>query len=143
MLDGGLWANNPAMVGVVEAVGVLGFSLEQIKVLSLGALDEIPGHVKRALRDAGKIRWAKYIAATLMAGQAAAASDQVDLLLGQLRFVRFNPAVPEGLYPLDTPDVNTLISMAEHASRNFSPQFTKEFSKHVAQLFTPYHPLKD
>lgn len=34
-IDGGLWANNPTLIGIAEALK-LGYSLEQIKVLSLG-----------------------------------------------------------------------------------------------------------
>ncbi|MEC3004586.1 MULTISPECIES: patatin-like phospholipase family protein [Bacillus cereus group] len=34
-IDGGLWANNPVLVAIAEAVK-LGYSLEQIKVLSIG-----------------------------------------------------------------------------------------------------------
>lgn len=143
MLDGGLWANNPVMVGVVEAVGVLGVPIGRVKVLSLGTLDEIPGRAKRALRGAGKIRWAKHVATTLMAGQSAAANDQADLLLDQKRLIRCSPSVPEGLYKLDTSDTDTLIGIAEHTSRNFSPQFKSKFLGHVAPPFKPHHNLED
>ncbi|MBI5402515.1 MAG: patatin-like phospholipase family protein [Ignavibacteriae bacterium] len=34
-IDGGLWANNPSLIGIAEALK-LGYSLEQIKILSLG-----------------------------------------------------------------------------------------------------------
>ena len=40
LLDGGLWANNPIMVGVVEAITALGASRERIRVLSLGCGSE-------------------------------------------------------------------------------------------------------
>ena len=44
LLDGGLWANCPIMVGVVEAITALGASRERIRVLSLGMrLKTLPG----------------------------------------------------------------------------------------------------
>src|SRR5260370_76682 len=36
LVDGGVWANNPSMVGVVEAVSMFGQPLEGIRLLSLG-----------------------------------------------------------------------------------------------------------
>lgn len=39
-LDGGLWANNPTGMAVVEAVTMLGIDRNQIEVLSLGCTEE-------------------------------------------------------------------------------------------------------
>ncbi len=36
IVDDGLWANNPAMTGLVEAVGVLGARLDHVALLSSG-----------------------------------------------------------------------------------------------------------
>lgn len=40
LLDGGLWANNPVGLAVVEAVGVLGWPRDQLYVLSIGCSEE-------------------------------------------------------------------------------------------------------
>lgn len=41
LIDGGVWANNPTMVAVIEAYSMLGVSLEAMRVLSLGTSDEV------------------------------------------------------------------------------------------------------
>ncbi|MGA8231444.1 MAG: hypothetical protein WB795_08185 [Candidatus Acidiferrales bacterium] len=40
LVDGGIWANNPVAVAVVEAVSVLGWSKNEIDVLSIGCTEE-------------------------------------------------------------------------------------------------------
>ena len=39
-VDGGVWANCPALVGLVEAVSFLNVPLEQIDILSIGATSQ-------------------------------------------------------------------------------------------------------
>src|SRR5262249_56292833 len=40
LVDGGVWANNPAMVGVAEAVSMFGQPLDTIRVLSIGTTSD-------------------------------------------------------------------------------------------------------
>jgi patatin-like phospholipase/acyl hydrolase len=41
LVDGGIWANNPTGLAVVEAIGVLGWDRSNLRVLSLGCTDEV------------------------------------------------------------------------------------------------------
>src|SRR5262249_22395415 len=41
LVDGGLWANNPTGIAVVEAISTLGWPADQLKVLSIGCLEDI------------------------------------------------------------------------------------------------------
>ena len=51
LVDGGLWANNPAGLAVAEGIGTLGWAASDIRVLSVGCLDdalEIPHPDRRS-----------------------------------------------------------------------------------------------
>jgi hypothetical protein len=41
LIDGGVWANNPIAIAVVEAITLLGWPHESLRVLSLGCVDEV------------------------------------------------------------------------------------------------------
>src|SRR6266852_669336 len=41
LLDGGVWANNPIALAVVEAISLLGWRASSLRVLSLGCVDEV------------------------------------------------------------------------------------------------------
>lgn len=97
-VDGGVWANNPAMIGIVEALAFCGQPLDDLHLLSVGTTMEafnISEHV-----NSGVGKWNVGLLSLMMEGQAEAASAQAKLLLGD-RFHRININVKEGQYAMD------------------------------------------
>jgi|CXWL01.1.fsa_nt_gi predicted acylesterase/phospholipase RssA len=139
LIDGGVWANNPTMVGIVEATSMLEVPLSSISVLSLGTSDEI---VRRPewLDWTGKLPWAKSASAfeVIMRGQSLGANNQALHLLGAERVSRLDPKVPRGLLALDRLNIDELLSRAACESRVFGPTFEKKFMSHKV---LPYKPL--
>ena len=144
LVDGGVWANNPSMVGVVEAVSMFGQSLDQIRILSLGTT-VATAHRPRKLDRGGLIQWVRSpnVAQVLMAGQSLGAFTQTQHLLGRDNAYRLNPPAPEFLARLDTADSRDLLAAAAHHSRDFSPTFVEEFASHQRRQYTPLRTRKD
>jgi hypothetical protein len=92
LVDGGVWANNPAMVAVTEAAGPLGVPLDRIGVFSLGTTTDVP-HRGRRLDRGGLLPWARDAVEVLMRAQSTSANNQVHHLIGAERLLRLNPIV--------------------------------------------------
>lgn len=138
LIDGGVWANNPAMVGVTEAISMLGRQLSDLRVLNLGTTSEL--RLGRArLNNAGLFGWGLSVVDVLLDGQSAAAFKQVQHLVGADNAYRLDPPAPKALASLDAADARELIGIAAHHSRQFTPQFEATFGSHVR---TPYTPLR-
>jgi hypothetical protein len=139
LIDGGVWANNPTMVGIVEATSMLDVPLSAISVLSLGTSDEIVSRPSW-LDWAGKLPWAKSASAleVILRGQSLGVQNQAIHLLGVDQVSRLDPKVPKGLLALDRLNTNELLSRASCESRIFAPIFEKKFMSHEAH---PYKPL--
>jgi patatin-like phospholipase/acyl hydrolase len=138
LIDGGVWANNPSMVGVAEAVSMFGQPLESIRVLSVGTTADV--RVGGRGRDrGGLIPWLRppNLLNTVLAGQSASAVAQVQHLLGPSRIRRFDALAPK-VIKLDGTDVRDLLAKAAHHSRVFCPEFEEFFADHVAP---PYKPI--
>ncbi len=105
LIDGGVWCNNPAMVGVTEAVSMFGQPLESIRVLSIGTTASARARPRR-LDNAGLLRWVQgpSVVEVLLNGQSAGAFGQVQHLIGADNAYRLNPIAPEGLAALDRCD---------------------------------------
>ena len=138
LIDGGIWANNPTMVGIVEAVSMLGQSLDSIKILSLGTTDEIKIRADK-LDKGGFWQWKKAALDVFLRAQNIGTFTQAQHLLGKAKVIRLNPKVPDGLFKMDKLSEKELLSKAAHESRHFSPQFKEVFMNHKAQEFKPFH----
>lgn len=140
LVDGGVWANNPAMVGVTEAVSMFGCQLQDVRVLSLGTTTSLRTRRSR-LDNAGLIRWARgpNVVDVLLTGQSAGAFAQVQHLIGPENAHRLNPPAPDELAKLDACDAQDLIAKAAHHSRMFGPMFEQAFGSHVPASYVPFY----
>jgi patatin-like phospholipase/acyl hydrolase len=140
MVDGGVWANNPAMVGVVEAVSMFGQPLEAIRILSLGTTAD-PRTRKRNLDHGGLLHWVRSpnVVNVLLTGQSVGAFTQVQHLIGRDNAHRLDPQAPAGLTGLDTADARDLKAKAAYHSRFFCPTFESTFADHIAGSYCPWY----
>lgn len=131
LIDGGVWANNPALVGVTEAVSMFGRSLEVIRLLSIGTTESVCVRAPR-LDRAGLLGWLRgspNVVDVLLDAQSAGAFGQVEHLLGRANTVRLSPPAPERA-ALDRCDAEELIGRAAHHSRTICPEVAEVFSAH-------------
>lgn len=135
LIDGGLWANNPTMIGIVEAMAVLNQPLTSISVLSLGTTDPIE-EKPTGLTEGGMFSWRNAAVEACFRGQSHGVQGQAKLLLGEDRAIRLDPAVPAGIFALDRVAEKQMLAEAAHVSRDFAPRFERHFMNHVAPTFT-------
>ncbi len=128
LLDGGLWANNPIMVGVVEAIAILEQPREAIRVLSLGCTTTPMRLSAFARRTGGLAAWAKPAVAWVMRGQAVTATNQAGLLLGKQNVLRIQPEVAAGVFALDNAgSIQELIGLGNEQARFHCDQVEATF----------------
>ncbi|MBK8249904.1 MAG: patatin-like phospholipase family protein [Gemmatimonadetes bacterium] len=141
LIDGGVWANNPAMVAIAEVVGEphLAVPLERVHMLSLGTIRAF--HDPREKLDgAGRLGWARAATDVILDATSIGVSNQAGALLGD-RFVRVNTRQAAAAVTLDNvTSVDAMLAAARHESRNMAPAVAKAFFKHRAAVFTPCHP---
>jgi patatin-like phospholipase/acyl hydrolase len=139
LIDGGVWANNPAMVALVEAFGTLGMTLEQIHMLSVGSYEGVSKR-PRYLNAGGRLPWSVKVADVLLRAGSLGVNNQARFLLGEKKFFRIDPKVPDEDVVLDAADrTDDLIGRARHYSRVLMPQISERFSNHIAPAFVPIH----
>ena len=142
LIDGGVWANNPAMVALAEAVGTrhLALPLAHVYMLSLGTIRAV--HSPRAeLDNAGKLGWANPAVDVILDASSIGVTNQARALLGD-RFLRVNAQATADTVELDHLDsVNAMIATARSESRTQAPDIAAAVLHHRAAPFTPWHSL--
>jgi uncharacterized protein len=143
LVDGGVWANNPMAVAVIEAVSLLGWPREMVRVLSLGCTSHPFNLDKARSWSMGNLYWADKVADVFMSGQASAALGMAQHLIGKENICRINPVTPEGRYTLDgVKAMRWLKGLGETEARKALPEVRAKFFQGPAEEFVPSHKLR-
>lgn len=135
LVDGGLWANNPMGMAAVEALGVLQWPNDSIKILSIGCTTE----AFKSRRNGGQLPWAPKIADIFMASQSSSSLGTAQLLVGHTNVKRVNPVVPSGKYGLDTfKEIQSLKGLGASEARKELPNISDFFLKKVEPFIPEY-----
>ena len=138
LVDGGIWANNPLMLAVIEALTCFDVTWDQIDVLSLGCGND-PFYVTEAQRErGGLIQWRNAIEAAMRL-QSLAATNQARLLLGPPAVTRID--APNFTPRIELDDwqrsVTELLPAAEVAVAKYGDEIRQRFLTVKAEPFVP------
>ncbi|HUO38488.1 MAG TPA: CBASS cGAMP-activated phospholipase [Mycobacterium sp.] len=138
LIDGGVWANNPSVVAIGEAVSMLDVPLRSIRVLNVGTVDQRTYHPKR-FDVGGWATWATTATPLMLTASSRGAQGTATHLVGAHNYARFDVTVPGAIFTLDRASPEALAGLAAGQSRVLSPTYTEMFANHVAHPYTPIH----
>jgi len=124
-LDGGLWANNPSLVGLVEARRYLESELADIQLLSVGTGRQPRGFRFQDIQFRGQLAWARPLFELLLTAQSVSTHEQAQLLLGPGQYLRVDQELP---HPIELDDVRE-ISQLEHLGREAGMRHLQEVKR--------------
>jgi uncharacterized protein len=142
LVDGGIWANNPVALAVVEAITLLGWPRDCLHVLSLGCLEETYTIPKWA--GIGTI--GTKLVKLFMDGQSHGAMGIAKLLTGheyeRTAIHRINHVVPSNTYMMDDSRViQDLKGLGHSFARDRQPVLDPVFFNKPAEAFEPVYVL--
>ena len=140
LIDGGMWANNPVGMAVVEAITLLDWPRDTLKVLSLGCTTE-PLNVNLG-RNAplGQLYWVTKFVNVFMHAQSHASLGTAKLLAGYGNIVRVDPSMARGKFSLDKASaIPSLKGLGEIEARKALPELREVFLGDHAEPFKAFH----
>lgn len=116
-LDGGVWANNPVMVALVDALTDYDIGFDQVEILSIGT-GNAPFMLSRTKIFSGLIAWKEVIKAAMYL-TTDNATAQAKLLLGPDRCLRIEPTKGDAEIDMDDYD-SALRILPKRAEEHFT-----------------------
>ena len=118
-VDGGVWANNPIMLAVVEALTCFDLDRSQIEVLTIGCGDDPYVVSGSQMKGGGLLAWRSIFYAAMRL-QSLSATNQARLLLGPSAVLRIDAPTNDRKIELDdwrraSSELPTLASAAVEA----------------------------
>lgn len=138
LVDGGVWANNPAMLAVIEALICFDLDRAQIDLLSVGCGDDPYVVSDFQTEYGGKFAWFDVIFAAMRL-QSLSAINQARLLLGPPSVNRIDPPVFSPSILLDDfrRSRDELAPAAVTAAKVLGADLAEKFLKVKASAYTP------
>ena len=142
LVDGGVWANNPSALAVAEGIGTLGWKRDEIRLLSIGCLDDVTvleGSI-------GAFQISSDLSRLFMAGQSYGSLGMAHILTGHVggadhkAIYRISQPMPKKGYELD--DISKIPELKSRGSaeaRTQKPDIKKVFFQKMVKPFNPLH----
>ena len=142
LVDGGMWANNPVGMSVVEAITLLDWPRDALKVLSLGCTTE-PLNVRWGRKvPLGRPYWAFKLLDVFMHAQSHSSLGTAQLLAGHDNIIRIDEGVSQGKFSLDSvKEIDSLKGLGDFQARQALPELRKIFLGDHAERFVPFRTL--
>jgi patatin-like phospholipase/acyl hydrolase len=138
MVDGGLWANNPVMNAVTEALACFDIERHQVQILSLGC-GETSFKIDASRATGGIVSW-RYAIRAAMRAQSLNALSQAGLLIGKENLIRID--APETPCPIGIDDYKRaraeLPAMARSLAEASGRHINQVFLQKLAQPYEPF-----
>lgn len=142
LVDGGMWANNPTGMAVVEAIGVLNWSRDDVHVFSLGCTTEPTRSDLQQRLSRGLAYWGPRITNLFMTAQSSSSLGTAAVLIGHENIMRIDPYVAPGQFSLDGIEgISALRGLGDHEARRALPKLRRRFLTEPAEEFRPFHVL--
>lgn len=140
LIDGGVWANNPVGLAVVEALGVLNWQSDDLFVLSLGCADQ----PSRIPASSGLSGFGLRAVEVMLLGQSLAAIGTAKLLTNhsdeRRRLYRYDPIVASGTFSIDSvARIDVLKGLGAGLAREAAPELSRTFFQQKREPFLPFH----
>lgn len=115
-LDGGLWANNPVLPAIAEAIRHLKIPLDRIDVLSVGTMGNEADFTE--FLGKGKAGWVQNSADLFFSAQEHAATALADSLLSRARHLRVNQQTPSEIKLDDTEAIEDMAQRGANVGKD-------------------------
>ena len=140
LIDGGVWANNPVGMSAVEAISVLEWPRDSLKILSLGCTTELLNIDRGRSSSRGLSYWAPRLLDIFMHAQSHSSLGTAQLLVGHDNIIRIDPGMPQGRFSLDgTNEISSLKGLGHSEARKALPKLQEDFLSNHAELFNPFN----
>lgn len=124
-LDGGIWANNPILPALAEAVRYLKIPLDRIDVLSIGTLSSECDFTDQLGK--GKAGWGPHSVDLFFAAQEHGALLLAENFLGPTRHVRVNQQTPDEIKMDDAQAIEDMVQRGNEAGKKHFAEVRSRF----------------